>query len=49
MGPGTPFEPSGLFNGMIAPLQPYALRGVIWYQGEQNWLHPEEYAELSPR
>lgn len=48
MGPGTPFEPSGLFNGMIAPLQPYALRGVIWYQGEQNWLHPEEYAELFP-
>jgi sialate O-acetylesterase len=26
----------GLFNGMIAPLIPYALRGVIWYQGEAN-------------
>ena len=48
MGPGTPFEPSGLFNGMIAPLQPYALRGVLWYQGEQNWPHPEEYAVLFP-
>ena len=48
MGLGTPFQPSGLFNGMIAPLQPYALRGVIWYQGEQNWPHPEEYAELFP-
>jgi sialate O-acetylesterase len=48
MGPGTPFEPGGLFNGMIAPLQPYALRGVIWYQGEQNWQRPEEYAELFP-
>ena len=48
MGPGTPFEPSGLFNGMIAPLQPYALRGVIWYQAEQNWPRPEEYAELFP-
>ncbi|MCL4401193.1 MAG: sialate O-acetylesterase [Acidobacteria bacterium] len=25
-----------LFNGMIAPLVPYALRGAIWYQGEAN-------------
>jgi sialate O-acetylesterase len=29
-------RPAGLFNGMIAPLAPYALRGVIWYQGERN-------------
>lgn len=28
--------PSALYNGMIAPLVPYALRGVIWYQGESN-------------
>lgn len=28
--------PSALFNGMIAPLLPYAIRGVIWYQGEAN-------------
>jgi sialate O-acetylesterase len=27
---------SNLFNAMIAPLAPYALRGVIWYQGEAN-------------
>jgi sialate O-acetylesterase len=26
----------GLFNGKIAPLIPYAVRGVIWYQGEAN-------------
>jgi len=26
----------GLFNGKIAPLIPYALRGVVWYQGEAN-------------
>ena len=26
----------GLFQGKIAPLVPYALRGVVWYQGEQN-------------
>lgn len=28
--------PMGLFNGMIAPLTPYAIRGAIWYQGESN-------------
>ena len=48
VGPGTPYAPSGLFNGMIAPLQPYALRGVIWYQGESNWARPGEYAGLFP-
>lgn len=26
----------GLFNGMIMPLAPYAIRGAIWYQGEAN-------------
>jgi len=48
VGPGTPYALSGLFNGMIAPLQPYALRGVLWYQGESNWPRPDEYAELFP-
>lgn len=48
VGPGTPYALSGLFNGMIAPLQPYAIRGVIWYQGEGNWPRPAEYAELFP-
>jgi sialate O-acetylesterase len=33
---------------MIAPLQPYALRGAIWYQGESNAARPAEYAELFP-
>lgn len=28
--------PASLFNGMIAPLIPYSLRGAIWYQGESN-------------
>ncbi len=35
-GPGHPHTPSGLYNGMIAPLTPYAIRGAIWYQGEAN-------------
>jgi sialate O-acetylesterase len=35
-GPGHPNTPSGLYNGMIAALTPYTIRGVIWYQGESN-------------
>ncbi|MHB1023230.1 MAG: sialate O-acetylesterase [Acidobacteriaceae bacterium] len=30
------WEPAQLYNGMIAPLTPLAIRGVIWYQGESN-------------
>jgi len=29
-------EPTGLYNGMIHPLVPFAIRGAIWYQGESN-------------
>jgi sialate O-acetylesterase len=29
-------NPAVLYNGMIAPLIPYAIRGAIWYQGESN-------------
>ncbi len=36
VGPGHPWNPSSLYNGMIAPLTPYAIRGVIWYQGEND-------------
>jgi sialate O-acetylesterase len=35
-GPGSPYTPAGLYNAMIAPLTPFAIRGVIWYQGEAN-------------
>lgn len=42
----SPNCPGGLFNGMIAPLVPAAIRGVLWYQGESNEGRPEEYAEL---
>ena len=30
------WAPAALYNGMIAPLTPLAIRGVIWYQGEAN-------------
>lgn len=28
--------PAGLFNGTLAPLIPYTMRGALWYQGERN-------------
>lgn len=34
--PFFPKPPSSLFNGMIAPIIPYAIKGVLWYQGESN-------------
>ena len=30
------WAPAALFNGMVAPATPYAIKGVIWYQGESN-------------
>ena len=45
--PGTR-PPGGLFNGMIAPLVPYAMRGVIWYQGEGNAGRAWQYRKLLP-
>ncbi len=30
------WAPAALFNGMVAPVVPYAIKGVIWYQGESN-------------
>ena len=34
--PATQQDPGAIYNGMVAPLLPYAIRGVIWYQGEEN-------------
>jgi sialate O-acetylesterase len=36
VGPGGPWEPGVLYNAMVAPVTPFAIRGVIWYQGEAN-------------
>lgn len=43
--PGNPQVPAILFDGMIRPLIPYAVRGVIWYQGESNANTPAEAAQ----
>jgi sialate O-acetylesterase len=44
----SPATPSSLYNGMIAPLLPYAMRGVIWYQGEANVGREKQYRTLFP-
>jgi sialate O-acetylesterase len=35
--------PTALYNGMIAPLAPYTIRGAIWYQGESNISRAYQY------
>lgn len=40
--------PAALYNGMIAPLVPYAIKGAIWYQGESNVGRAEQYKALFP-
>jgi len=39
---------TSIYNGMIAPLFPYAFKGVIWYQGESNGTRGLEYRDLFP-
>jgi sialate O-acetylesterase len=43
---GNPNIPSVLFNGMIAPLIPFAIKGAIWYQGESNADRAYQYNPL---
>ena len=38
--------PTFMFNGMIAPLIPYGIKGVIWFQADGNLAHPKEYGLL---
>lgn len=40
--------PTTLFNAMIAPLTPYPIQGVIWYQGESNAGRAYQYRKLFP-
>jgi sialate O-acetylesterase len=41
-------RPSGDFNAMIAPVIPFGIRGVIWYQGEGNSERAVQYRSLFP-
>jgi sialate O-acetylesterase len=48
--PRAPWEATGgqttIYNAMIAPLEPYTFRGVVWYQGESNTEDASHYAKL---
>lgn len=51
IGPDSKNFPAALYNGMIAPLVPFGVRGAIWYQGESNAAgegRAKEYNTLFP-
>lgn len=48
IGPTHNKSPYKLYNGMIAPLIPYTLKGAIWYQGESNVDRAFQYRTLFP-
>ena len=39
-------KPTGLYNGMLAPCQKLAVKGIVWYQGESNDRNPGSYEQL---
>lgn len=43
-----PYAPSYIFEAGISPLVPFALRGIIWYQGESDADNAELYTKLFP-
>jgi sialate O-acetylesterase len=44
----NPNWPTTLYNGMMAPLMPMAIKGALWYQGESNVGRGEQYSRLLP-
>jgi sialate O-acetylesterase len=40
--------PTTLYNGMLNPVIGYGIKGCIWYQGESNYDHPDQYEKLFP-
>lgn len=48
MGPAHNKSPYKLYNGMIVPVEPYTIKGVIWYQGESNADRAYQYRKLFP-
>ncbi len=44
----NPTVPTVIYNGMILPIAPLAIKGAIWYQGESNWYRGVQYRKLLP-
>jgi sialate O-acetylesterase len=42
------FRPANLYHGRLEPVMPYAIRGVIWYQGETNAGRAYQYRDMFP-
>jgi sialate O-acetylesterase len=40
------WQPTALYNSMLAPCFNYAIKGALWYQGESNAMMPNEYKGL---
>lgn len=45
-GPQAPLRPCGLYYTMFKELAPFTCKGVIWYQGESDRVHPYMYGKL---
>lgn len=39
---------TSLYNGMLHPFIGYTIKGCLWYQGESNYDHPDQYEKLFP-
>ena len=46
IGPWHEWRPAGLYHMMTERVMPFAVRGVLWYQGESDEAHPELYADM---
>jgi sialate O-acetylesterase len=46
LAPWMVWRPTELYNGMIAPIIPFAIKGAIWYQGESNAGRAHQYRRL---
>ena len=42
----APIDPGVCYNAMIAPLMPFPIAGVLWYQGEANTDNPDSYTDM---
>lgn len=48
VNPTSANRPTIIYNAMIAPIEPFTIKGVIWYQGESNADRPYQYEKLFP-
>lgn len=48
LGPSSQKQPNVLYNGLVNPIIPFGIKGVIWYQGESNFKRGYQYRKLFP-